>query len=131
METMKLFLSVFIAVLTGCGGAESSEGNSKPLFSYWEDESGAASPLDLRGASFDGYREISFFYEDGAQCDCRLRLTGSESSGTYVVNTCYYFYASSANGDPGCDALNHVGTYSKSESRLTICDNEQECTNYY
>lgn len=127
---MKLLPLILAAILAGCGG-EGGETGPKSLFSYWEDSQGEASPMDLRGASFDGYREISFFYADGAQCDCRLRLSGNEERGTYTVNTCYYFYASSANGDPGCDSLNHVGTYSKSNDQLTVCDSEQDCTIYY
>lgn len=129
---MKLLAVIAIATLalSGCGGEEGESNSEKELFSYWEDVEGEAAPLDLSGASFDGYREFSFIYADGAQCDCRLRMSGSEGSGNYSINTCFYAYGSSADGDPGCDALNHAGTYSKTSDRLTVCDHEQDCTTY-
>jgi hypothetical protein len=127
----KLFYIVLAAILaTGCGGEDGESDSEKGLFSYWEDIEGEATPLDLSDGSFSGYRDISFFYADGAQCDCHFRVFGSEDRGNYSINTCRYAYASSADGDPGCDALNHTGTYSKTRTELTVCDSEQECTTY-
>ena len=123
------YLSPFLIsiALVACGGDSSS--SDKELFSLWNDTSDN-SPLDLTGGSLGSTMTLSLFEADGSQCDCNLRLIGTESSGSYTLNNCTYDYGSSADGDPGCEAYNHSGTYSKTSNSLTICDAELDCTNY-
>lgn len=116
-------------VLTACGGSSGGGDSEKELFSLWN-EVGNNTPLDLTGGSINGTYLLSLYETDGAQCDCNLRFLGTEDSGNYVLNNCSYDYGSSAGGDPGCDAYNHTGTYSKTATTLTICDDEQDCTQY-
>jgi hypothetical protein len=127
---MKIFLTIAVcAFLAACGGSSGSE-SEKDLFSLWTESADKTTTLDLSGASFSGYRELSFIYDDGAQCNCRIGVSGNQNQGTYYINTCIYSYASSANGDPGCNELNHAGTYAKTTNRLEICDSENSCTGY-
>lgn len=116
-------------VLTACGGSSSGGDSEKELFSLWK-EVANDTPLDLTGGALGGTNGMSFYDTDGAQCDCGLRFLGTEDSGSYVLNNCSYDYGSSAGGDPGCSDLNHTGTYSKTATTLTICDDEQDCTQY-
>lgn len=117
-------------VLTACGGSSGGgEPLEKDLFSLWTDSSDGSS-MDLTGGSTGSSFTFNIYASDGSQCDCKLRFLGTEDSGSYVLNNCYYDYGSSANGDPGCDSLNHSGTYTKSMTTLEICDDEQDCTKY-
>ena len=125
MKYLSPFL--FSIALVACGGDSSS--SEKELFSLWNDTSDDT-PLDLRGGSLGEVNAISFYALDGSQCDCELRFLGTEDSGSYVLNSCSYVYGSSAGGDPGCESINHTGTYSKSAKSLEICDSDQDCTIY-
>ena len=117
-------------VLTACGGSSGGgEALEKDLFSLWTDSSDGSS-MDLTGGSTGSSFTFNIYASDGSQCDCKLRFLGTEDSGSYVLNNCDYDYGSSANGDPGCSNLNHTGTYSKTASTLTICDDELDCTQY-
>ena len=110
-----VFVSFFVA---SCGGGGGSSTPSKGLFSFWN-EVGTNDPLDLTGGSFSTAIPISFFFVGGEQCNCNLTVLGSDSSGSYVINSCSYKFGSGS-GDPGCNALNDTGTYSNSAATLTI-----------
>ncbi|GAA6145843.1 hypothetical protein NBRC116585_19610 [Thalassolituus maritimus] len=127
---MKLITLILTSVvLTACGGSSGGGDSEKSLFSLWK-EDGTDIPLDLTGGSLGTPYEFFIFEADGAQCDCQLRFLGTEDSGSYVLNNCAYDYGSSANGDPGCESYNHSGTFSKTATTLTVCDDQQDCTEY-
>lgn len=124
-----LSLLLISSVLMACGGDDGGDNPDKGLFSLWN-QVGNDVPLDLTGGSFNTAYEFFIFESDGSQCDCALRFLGTEESGTYILNNCAYDVGSSQSGDPGCEGYNHSGTYSKTTTTLTICDNEQDCTSY-
>ncbi len=72
---------------------------------------------------------FSFFFVGGEQCNCNLTVLGTQSSGSYVVNSCVYQFGSGAS-DPGCNALNDTGTYTNSSSTLTITSSTGEVSTY-
>ena len=122
-------LLLISSVLVACGGDDGGDDSDKGLFSLWN-QVGNDIPLDLTGGSFSTAYAFYIFEGDGSQCDCELRFLGTEESGSYVLNNCSYDYGSSESGNPGCEGYNHSGTYSKTATTLTICDNEQDCTSY-
>lgn len=110
------FLVCGIIALSACGGGSGS--SEKDLFSLWR-EATTDLPLDLTGGDFNQDIEMAFFFSSGAQCNCDFRVIGDQSSGAYTRNSCFYVTGSSAGGDPGCNALNESGTYTKENNTLT------------
>lgn len=117
MNIKALILTIGSMVIIGCNGSSGSDSDDKDLFSLWHVE-GTDTPLDLRDGSFDEPMYLSFFFEGGEQCDCDFTVIGDQSSGTYIVNSCFYEFGSGS-ADPGCNALNETGTYTNSNSTLT------------
>lgn len=105
-----------IAVLVAaCGG---SGGDSKDLFSLWTRD-GDGARIDLSGGAFSTPFSWSEFDRDGSQCNCVIRAIGDQSSGSFVINQCYYVRGSSSR-DPGCGNRNRTGNYTNSDAVLTI-----------
>lgn len=117
MKKLIVLLSLTF-LLTSCGGGGSGSSAPKDLFSLWN-EAGTNNPLDLTGSTFSSPVPFSFFFVGGEQCNCNLTVLGTQSSGSYVVNSCVY-QAGSGASDPGCNALNDTGTYTNSSDTLTI-----------
>ena len=122
-----LFATLTITLLISCssGGGGSS---SKDLFSLWNDVEDDT-PLDLTGSDFSTDIPFNFFFAGGAQCNCDLTVLGTQKSGTYIVNSCFY-QSGSGSGDPGCNALNDTGTYTNSSGTLKIINSAQDVTTY-
>lgn len=116
---------VLSIALIGCGGGSDS---SKDLFSTWNEKDGD-SVVDLQGVEFGVGTLYSFILEDGSQCNCNLSVLGEQSNGVYAVNSCFYVSGSSSSGDPGCDAFNHTGTFTKTSDTLTLCG-PTDCDQY-
>lgn len=118
----------FMLLLASCGGGGGGGNSPKDLFSLWNVVATDA-PLDLRGGDFSTPLPISFYFVGGEQCNCTLTVLGTQSSGSYVLNFCAYQLGSGAS-DPGCNALNDTGSYSKTSSILTITNSSMVSTDY-
>ncbi|MBV1882261.1 MAG: hypothetical protein KUG82_11545 [Pseudomonadales bacterium] len=114
-----------VIMLSGCGGSDSS--SDKDLFSLWT-ATDSSLVLDLTNGDFSTPTDFFFDMGNGALCGCTLTAFGSQASGTYTFNSCTYEIGSSSRGDPGCNALNHTGTYTKSGNVLTTYDSFGEAT---
>ena len=113
-----LGITAMVIALTACGGGGSDGDSSKGLFSIWNKTTDNA-PLDLRGGSLGTSFEMGFFFAGGAQCNCDNTFIGTETSGSFVLNSCSYKYGSGSE-DPGCNAINQTGSYSKTSSTLNF-----------
>ena len=122
----KFLIFLYILALTACGGDDGS--SSKNIFSLWHDTADDT-PLDLTGGDFGVDLAFSIWAGDGSPCNCDLRFIGNQSSGNYILNSCYYV-SGSGSGDPGCNALNQTGTYTNSSGTLTTCDSSMDCDTY-
>jgi hypothetical protein len=129
MKFLHIFFLIALPVLTtlSCGSDnddddDGSDGrqsqNEKDLFSRWTRADGFF--LDLRNGTFGVPFNFSFFYRDGAVCNCGLVLSGTQTSGEAQISSCTY--AGGGAGDPGCFQLNDSATYTKDESELRVCD---------
>jgi len=105
--------------LSACGGGGGGSG-SKNLFSSWTSTQ-TGFILDLSGFSFSEEVPYDVFFNDGSVCQCNLVVFGSQSSGNYSVNSCYYRFGSGP-ADPGCNLLNGGGSYNNSNNILTLTD---------
>lgn len=106
-----------LLVLSACGGGGGGP-SEKDLFSNWR-HTESDFVLDLSNGDFNEPIDFSIFFSSGSQCDCTFRVTGSQSSGVYVINSCTYLEGSGA-GDPNCNSLNESGTYTKENNILTV-----------
>ena len=132
---IKIISLCIAAVLTACGGSSDSGGGSpepesKNLFSVWTNTQDDEDVLDLEEASFGEEMDFQVIYPDGATCNCTLELTGNQSGGNFILNSCEYESFTSEYGDPGCNDLNGTGTYEIDGDTLTVCDDELECDTY-
>lgn len=127
---------ILIAIMmTACGGSDGSDGSSpepeeKSLFSIWKNTEDEDDVIDFEDGSLGEEIPFQFIYPDGAVCTCTLELSGSQTSGNFILNSCEYESFTSGYGDPGCNDLNGTGTYSIDNDILTICDDEQVCDTY-
>jgi len=120
---MKSIISILTLplLIASCGGSGGGDSAPKDLFSLWN-ETTTNAPLDLTGGAFSVPLNLSFFFVGGAQCDCTFTVLGTQSSGTYVINSCSYNFGSGS-GDPGCNALNETGVYTNNNNTLTATGN--------
>lgn len=124
-----IIASVAALILTACGGESGGSDSNKDLFSLWKTDQGGA--MDLSSGALGVEMGYSIFMEDGAECNCDLRLLGDQSSGNYILNSCSHTYGTGSGEEtPNCNALDNTGTYSKTTSTLTICNSESNCTDY-
>lgn len=123
---MKPLLILALSILLiNCSDSSPS---SKNLFSLWtHQETGA--PMDLSDGAFSEPLDYSFFFTEGNICDCTLTIMGSQSSGSYYLNSCYYRMGSGS-GDPGCNYMNGSGTYNKLNYELTLFQDGRIATYY-
>lgn len=130
-----LFLITLCITIISCGGEGDITGASvtkeedKDLFSLWE-ETTTGNTIDLTAGGLSDTYAFYITYDSGLQCNCELTFLGTATSGNYVLNNCEYEPSSVAGSDPGCNSNNHTGTYSKTSSQLTVCDNTQVCSVY-
>lgn len=137
---MKPFKTLQLAILpllllVGCGGGGDSGGGStepenRNLFSVWTNTQDDEDVIDLEEASFGEEMDFQVIYPDGAICNCTLELSGSQTSGNFILNSCEFDRFSTQYDDPGCNDLNGTGTYEVDGDTLTVCDDEQECDTY-
>ena len=125
----KILLLVITAFIYGCssGGGDSAPA-SKDLFSLWT-EDGTNSKFDFTGGSFSNSFPFTLFFVGGEACNCDLTFLGTQASGSWILNSCVYDFGSGS-GDPGCNALNSTGTYSKASTILTITNSTGETDTY-
>jgi hypothetical protein len=118
-----IFVLVFsfltVSIITGCLH-DDDDPASKDLFSLWT-EDGTDAKFDFSSGKLNESFPMAFFFVGGEICNCDLLFLGTQSSGSWVLNSCVYDFGSGA-GDPGCNALNGTGTYSKAATVLTITD---------
>lgn len=126
--------------LMACGGSSSSGGSDgssgadvdkdKDLFSLWKRADGGM-PVDFTEGDFRVGLGFGVYLSDGAECSCDLTFIGDQESGGYTLNSCSHVYGTGSSDEaPNCNALDHSGTYSKTTTQLTICDDTQDCTIY-
>ncbi len=114
-----VFILLLSTLLIACGGGSDGD-KSKNLFSLWVlDGSDGDVRLDLEGVGYDEPKDYVMTFEDGSSCTCQLSLNGSQSEGTYILNYCSFDYGS-GNTELNCNALNQMGTYTKTHDTLTI-----------
>lgn len=116
-----------LIAITSCSSSDSST-PSKDLFSLWNDTADD-SPLDLTGGSLGVEMTFNVFFAGGEECSCDLTLLGTQSSGSWVLNSCSYVFGSGA-ADPGCNAVNDTGTYTNVNALLTIIDSTGDTDTY-
>jgi hypothetical protein len=127
-----LLLLPFIAInLASCGGDSSDDtASSKSLFSVWN-EVNTTIVLDYTNGKFDDSFPFSFQYADDSQCNCELTFIGSQSAGSYTLNSCVYEANSGpSNTDPGCNAANNTGTYTNSSNVLVTTSSTGDVSTY-
>jgi hypothetical protein len=129
-----IFLIIaFSLALTACGGGSGGGTKSvtdKDFFSLWKSVDDDT-PLDLTSGGFNENLDFNSYLANGAQCNCDFIVIGDQKSGSYTLNSCNHVLGTgSGNEVPNCNALDHTGTYSKVGSKLTICDDTQDCTVY-
>jgi len=115
---LKVLCIFSVMALTACGGGGGEDSAPKDLFSLWHEE-GTDSPIDLTEGGFNQTMRFSFFFTDGAQCNCDFTVIGGQSSGSYVMNSCRYKFGSGSE-DPNCNAINSTGQYENKANVLTI-----------
>lgn len=123
-------LIVVAASLSACGGGGGSDNPppEKNLFSLWTNKDTGA-PMDMTGGEFSSPLPFFIYFPDGAQCNCTLTIIGRQSSGFYSLNSCTYRY-STGDGDPGCNAADTSGTYTKTSDTLTITPSSGSTSTY-
>lgn len=123
----KIILTILIfLILTACGGDDNAPVN-KGITSSWTE-------IDM-GISFDltpytlpiSAETMNFILLTGERCACTLDVSGSETQGIYSLTGCVYI--SGGNGDPGCSALNEIGTYSAEGELIKLCG-DNNCNTY-
>lgn len=132
MQSIRVFMSLAaVGLLTcACGGSGGGSGDSsqstKSIFSKW---SSGAKTMDLSGGQFNSIMLMYFAMSAGAICKADMMMIGDNSSGTWVISGSTLYSGSS---DPGCSELNGSGTYTDSQSALTICRNTpiQNCSDW-
>lgn len=103
-------------LLTACGGGD----DSKDLFSLWTRD-GDGARIDLSGGALSTPFQLALFRSNGAQCNCTLTAVGTQNSGTFVINQCFYVAGSAASAPtPACTIHNGTSSYTKTSSVLTI-----------
>ena len=110
---------LFLVLLVGCGGSDDGVAN-KGITNVWtlEDDSFV---FDLSSETLPiSAGSMEFVFSGGERCLCTVDVTGTESSGTYVLSGCTY--TSGGGGDPGCGSIDSSGTYSASGANMQLCD---------
>lgn len=103
-------------LLTACGGGD----DSKDLFSLWTRD-GDGARIDLSGGALSTPFQLALFRSNGAQCNCTLTAVGTQNSGTFVINQCFYVVGSASSAPtPACTIHNGTSSYTKTSSVLTI-----------
>jgi PBP1b-binding outer membrane lipoprotein LpoB len=122
-----ILIMLFIAGLASCGNDDDDNNvNSgvqrqaeKDLFSRWTRTDGLI--LDLSQGRLNTAFNSKTILQNGANCNCSLRITGTQSSGEIDFSSCFF----------GCRQLNYRGvpaTFTKDENSLRICD--PQCADY-
>lgn len=115
---MKNTLLLTITLLVVSCSSDDGGSSSKDLFSIWE-RTDNNTIIDLTNVGFSNATPFFFIFDGGAQCDCDVTFVGTQSSGSYAINSCSYKLNSGA-GDPGCNAINGTGGYAKTSDTLTF-----------
>jgi len=114
---------IIMALLIAACGGDPEAPEPKDLFSYWQDEN-TSFGIDMAGSAF-GNNLIEFWFPEANKCICNLNIIGDQDSGSYILTECIYIPPSiggTGNGtDPGCEAIDGTGSYSKTSDVLTLC----------
>ena len=117
---MKKYFIVFVLILIqGCSSSDDAPA-VKDLFSLWT-EDGTGAIYDFTGGTLNNFFPFTLVFSGGEECDCDLTMLGTQTVGNWVLNSCVYDFGSGS-ADPGCNSLNQTGTYSKTNTILTIID---------
>ena len=111
-------LAGLLALLHACSSGGGSD-DDKDLFSLWT-EKGGGSVLNLTGGDFNALIGLQLITVGMEVCNCELTITGNQSSGTYTVANCTYQPPTGGGVDPGCNAFNDTGSFTKSSDTLTL-----------
>ena len=117
MELIKIITVSILLPLLSCS-TDDGGSYSKDLFSIWE-RTDNNTVIDLTTIQFSVSTPFFFIFEDGAQCNCDVLFIGSQPAGSYAINSCRYKY-NSGSEDPGCNAINTTGSYTKSSDTLNF-----------
>lgn len=123
----RMIILIALLGLTACGQNDSNPGaETSTVFSTWENEDGNI--FDLTNGQLTNPFEMAFITQDGAICRCETTLIGIESEGTLTYGNCEY-QAGSGAANPGCEAINRVGTYEVKGSTLNVCGEDTDGSN--
>jgi hypothetical protein len=110
---------LIVLALSACVGSDVvEEAQPKDLFSLWS-EVETGSLLELSGGELNQARDVYYFFNDGAQCDCDFTAIGDQTSGYYIMNACSY-KPESASVVLDCNPLNETGLYEKKDDILSV-----------
>jgi hypothetical protein len=109
-------LALILVSVVGCG-------SGKSLFSSWTSQSTGA-VYDFSAGQMGSFQMV-FIFAGGGQCEATVTMGGSEESGSYVLSDAAY--TSGGLGDPGCGSINGSGSFTKTDTILTICPSSGGC----
>ena len=119
MKKLALVLSAVFS-LSACGGGGD---DSKDVFSQWTRD-GDNAQVDLSGGKFSTPLYMYMYPTNaGVKCICEAMVIGDQASGSFALTGCI---ASpwNATDDKLCKALNANGTYTNSDSKLTLTNSK-------
>jgi hypothetical protein len=127
----KYILGFAFILLAACAkDSDTITVQKKSVFSIWT-STGNTISANLTGGSLNIPFPLSFTLSTGERCDTSVTFSGTEESGNYSITGSSYASGTGGGTDPGCGALNEIGTYSREGVSLKLCKNGGGCTLYY
>jgi hypothetical protein len=134
-NVMWIILALGFVSLSACSEEDIAAAASAPveknLFSTWVLD-GTSTPFDISNVTFSNTTTINFFLTGGGACNCYLTVSGSQSSGSMTLASCIYLSLGTGGADPGCAGMDGVRTYTKTATKLTVCNTGSgSCASYH
>lgn len=121
---------LLLLALSSCKGGDGGDTPAdKSLFSAWSRQNPTGFILDFSGMAF-GANTLTLAVSSpfSATCQCALGVSGSQSSGDYVISGCVRVTGTGTTAD--CQTFESNGTYTKTSDTLTVCNTSHVCGTY-
>ena len=126
MNTFRKCAAVFLLAFSGCF-LQAAPAPTEISSASWKSQIGAQ--VDLQSLKIGTPQNLSFALDDGFECACAVRSSGTTLNATLSLSSCSY--SGNSMNDPGCADYSAYYTLSVAASgSLEICDPSGSCQSF-